>query len=194
MPPDGGPATLLALARNPADLRAIALAGVIGESLRAGRVPLVRGMEEGDFQRLLARHFPGVTLANGAAPAVDPALDEFEDLVALLLDHAAEQDEDTRWLALAVASASLGDNHLWQDMGLPGRRELSELLRRWFPSLHARNTGDMKWKKFFYRQLCERAEVLICRSPSCAICSDFHHCFGPETGDAGAVRWLPRPG
>ncbi|HET9701500.1 MAG TPA: nitrogen fixation protein NifQ [Burkholderiales bacterium] len=193
MPPDGGPATLLALARNPADLRAVALAGVIGEALRAGRAPLIRGLEEDGFQRLLARHFPGASLANGAAAAADPALDEFEDLVALLLEHAADDAEDTRWLALAVASASLGDNHLWQDMGLPSRRELNELLRRWFPSLHARNAGDMKWKKFFYRQLCERAEVLICRSPSCAVCADYRHCFGPETADAGVVEWMPRP-
>ncbi len=39
----------------------------------------------------------------------------------------------------------------------------------------------MKWKKFFYRQYCEQAEVLICASPSCARCSDYPACFGPET-------------
>jgi nitrogen fixation protein NifQ len=191
--PDGGDRGLLALALDPGDLRAIAFAGVIGEALRSGRRPLIRGLAEAEFRRLLARHFPGAVLANGPSPRADPALDEFEDLVSLLLEHASDPGEDTRWLALAVASASLGENHLWQDMGLPSRRELNGLLRRWFPRLHARNTGDMKWKKFFYRQLCERAEVPICRSPSCAVCSDFHHCFGPETADAGVVRWIPRP-
>ncbi|MCX7161517.1 MAG: nitrogen fixation protein NifQ [Rhodocyclales bacterium] len=44
-----------------------------------------------------------------------------------------------------------------------------------------KNSGDMKWKKFFYRQLCEAAGVLICKSPSCANCCDYSHCFGAET-------------
>jgi nitrogen fixation protein NifQ len=191
--PDGGTWNLLACATNPDDMRAMAFAGAIAVALRDGRRPLIRGMDENEFQRLLARHFPGASLANGRCPAGDPSLDEFQDLVALLQEHAADDGEDTRWLALAVASAALGSNHLWQDLGLPSRRELNELLRRWFPSLHARNTGDMKWKKFFYRQLCERAEVLICRSPSCAACDDYHHCFGPETADPEPVRWMPRP-
>jgi nitrogen fixation protein NifQ len=40
----------------------------------------------------------------------------------------------------------------------------------------------MKWKKFFYRQLCERAGVPICKSPHCAECCDRALCFGPEEG------------
>jgi nitrogen fixation protein NifQ len=42
----------------------------------------------------------------------------------------------------------------------------------------------MKWKKFFYRQLCEKAQVPICKSPSCAICTDYKLCFAPEEGEA----------
>jgi nitrogen fixation protein NifQ len=49
-----------------------------------------------------------------------------------------------------------------------------------FPELAKRNVGDMKWKKFFYRQLCERAEVPICKSPNCADCVDYQACFGHE--------------
>ena len=67
-------------------------------------------------------------------------------------------------MAWRVALASLGNNHLWQDMGLASRAELSELLGRHFPGLVAKNTGNMKWKKFFYRQLCEREGLSICRS------------------------------
>lgn len=59
---------------------------------------------------------------------------------------------------------------------------LSCLLRENFPTLAALNTRDMKWKKFFYRQLCERAGVMICKSPNCAECCDFRACFGPEDG------------
>jgi nitrogen fixation protein NifQ len=38
----------------------------------------------------------------------------------------------------------------------------------------------MRWKKFFYRQLCEQADVLICKSPSCGVCCDYASCFGAE--------------
>lgn len=106
--------------------------------------------------------------------------DEVQDVQALLLDHAdpaAGPTAQCQAVALAVALACLGDNHLWQDLRLAHRGELNALLRHWFPRLAAKNTGDMKWKKFFYRQLCEAAEVLICKSPSCAVCSDYVHCF-----------------
>lgn len=108
-------------------------------------------------------------------------LDEFDDIVELLWEHAREQNSATRELALFIANASMGDNHLWQDMGLPNRAALSALMQANFPRLVEKNAGDMKWKKFFYRQLCERAEVLICKSPSCGVCCDYDKCFGPET-------------
>lgn len=110
--------------------------------------------------------------------------DEAVDLVALLLEHAdpaAGTPGDLEAVAERVAMACLGDNHLWQDLQLASRAELSALMRRWFPALVAKNAGDMKWKKFFYRQLCERADILICKSPSCGVCTDHALCFGPET-------------
>lgn len=48
-----------------------------------------------------------------------------------------------------------------QDMGLPSRKVLSQPMTERLWGLAARNLGDMKWKKFFYRQLCERAGVPI---------------------------------
>jgi nitrogen fixation protein NifQ len=50
-------------------------------------------------------------------------------------------------------------------------------MRRHFRGLAELNDRDMKWKKFFYRQLCQREGVLICKSPNCDICSDFSLCF-----------------
>lgn len=114
----------------------------------------------------------------------DNRMDEFDDIVALLLEHACDNSAATRELALFIAQACMGDNHLWQDMRLPNRTALSELMRARFPTLAAKNTGDMKWKKFFYKQLCERADIFICRSPSCGICIDYDKCFGPENGPA----------
>jgi nitrogen fixation protein NifQ len=109
--------------------------------------------------------------------------DEVIDLVALLLDHAdpaAGSRPQIEAMAERVALGCLGDNHLWQDMQLGSRAELSALMGRWFPALVAKNHADMKWKKFLYRQLCEREQILICKSPSCAVCVDRPVCFGPE--------------
>jgi len=109
--------------------------------------------------------------------------DEVDDVLALLLAHAdaaAGSAEDIARMAETVAVACLGDNHLWQDLQLPSRAELTALMAHWFPALKARNSADMKWKKFLYKQLCERAEIQICKAPSCAVCSDHPLCFGPE--------------
>jgi nitrogen fixation protein NifQ len=109
--------------------------------------------------------------------------DEIDDLMALLLDHAdrsAGPKAELYHMAWLIACASLGDGHLWQDMGLPSRDALSLLIHRWFPALSARNVDNMKWKKFFYRQLCLKEEILICKSPSCSDCADYGRCFGQE--------------
>ncbi len=128
-----------------------------------------------------------VFLVPGAAPEIAAReasrYDELDDLVVLLVEHGAADagsPDELRAMARTVALACLGDNHLWQDLRLASRSELSALMARWFPALAARNTRDMKWKKFLYKQLCEREEVFICRSPSCAICCDYAKCFGPE--------------
>lgn len=111
---------------------------------------------------------------------MDDKCDERDDLLTLLLDHRADAGEAHARAARAVAEAAMKENHLWQDMDLPHRQALSDLLREHFPSLAARNTGNMKWKKFFYRQLCERAGVPICKAPHCAECHDRALCFAPE--------------
>jgi nitrogen fixation protein NifQ len=116
------------------------------------------------------------------APVTQRA-DEVEDLVALLLEHAdprAGAPAEIAMVAERVAVGCLGDNHLWQDMRFASRAELGALLRHWFPALVAKNHADMKWKKFFYKQLCERAGLFICKAPSCAVCVDRPQCFGPE--------------
>jgi nitrogen fixation protein NifQ len=110
--------------------------------------------------------------------------DEVQDVMALLLDHAdpvAGPDHERAAMAETVAVACLGDNHLWQDLQLASRSELSALMRHWFPVLVARNSQDMKWKKFLYKQLCEKEEIQICKAPSCAVCTDRPVCFGPES-------------
>ncbi len=109
--------------------------------------------------------------------------DEVDDVATLLREHAdacAGSDAAMAWMAETVAVGCLGDDHLWQDLQLPNRAALSALLAHWFPRLAAKNDRDMKWKKFFYKQLCEREALFICKAPSCAVCSDYAMCFDPE--------------
>lgn len=121
------------------------------------------------------------------ADRMESRRDEIVDLMSLLRDHAdpgADSAEAVDTVAWAIACASLGDNHLWQDLGLPSRLELSALIGHWFPRLAALNTHNMKWKKFLYKQLCLREELLICKAPSCDVCPDHRVCFGPEEAPA----------
>lgn len=103
--------------------------------------------------------------------------DEIEDLVALLMEHATYPGVLSRHLARALAEASMGPNHLWEDLGLLNRVQLNELMQEHFTSLRVLNVNNMRWKKFFYRTLCERADILICKSPHCEQCDDKPQCF-----------------
>jgi nitrogen fixation protein NifQ len=174
------PQKLLEHARQADDLLTIAFAGVMAQASISGRRPLIRGLSEARFKKLLNEYFLTQGVSNEMGSGAPSGMDEFDDLSKLLLENRAETSEPLAWLALAVASAAMGENHLWQDMGLPSRKVLSTLMNQCFPSLAAKNTGDMKWKKFFYRQLCEQADVPICKSPHCAECCDYAICFGAE--------------
>jgi len=180
--------SLMAHARNPLDSVTRALAGAIA-SAAAGHIEapnLALGLSRSRYSALLAQHFPGAesqtcvcgeACREGCRPLRG---DEFQDLVELLLSHRSNEEDATEWLAYAIASACMGGNHLYQDMGLPNRQALSELLKQHFTRLFEKNAGNMKWKKFFYKQLCDQAQVRVCQAPSCQVCDDYWNCFGPE--------------
>jgi nitrogen fixation protein NifQ len=138
------------------------------------------GLDATDFRSLMTRHFPGFGLPARLARAPDLGERgiEWDDLLALLMQYRAGNDASETWLALIVATACMGSDHLWQDLGLWQRADLTQLMARNFPGLTALNTQDMKWKKFLYKQLCNRAGVYACRAPSCEVCVDYTKCFG----------------
>ncbi|MGE5477322.1 MAG: nitrogen fixation protein NifQ [Bacteroidales bacterium] len=140
------------------------------------------GLPPGELARLQRRYFPAAGwLADGSAGDLGEDALEEPDLRRLLADNATRPgDEAAVWLAAMVARRSLRPEHLWQDLGLSARSDLNGLLHRHFAPLAARNTRDMKWKKFFYRQMCEDEGVSICKSPVCDTCSDYPLCYGPE--------------
>lgn len=166
----------------------IALAGVLaGRRAQLGPAwqPLY-GVSSEELERLCLTHFPGVPAISlwqpGSLPEPADCAEalELQDLLELLLAHRSVSDEGSRWLAHAMATACLGADHLWQDLRLTSRAVLRELFEGFFYSLALRNRADMKWKKFLYRQLCEQAQIRVCKSPSCGMCSDYKACFGPE--------------
>lgn len=141
------------------------------------------GLDSDRFRAMLNRYFPALDAGvcsehcEGCRPLRS---DEFADLVTLFLAHRAHNGPEVEWLAHAIASACMGGNHLYQDMGLADRQALSSLLKQHFTRLFDKNIGNMKWKKFFYKQLCDQAEVQVCQAPSCQVCNDYWNCFGPE--------------
>lgn len=116
----------------------------------------------------------------GALAQAGERHDEYQDVRALLLDGARETTPEVVELAACVARACLGDDHLWHDLGLPERAALSALLHAHFPMLAARNVNNMRWKKFFYNQLCAQVGIRACRAPSCGVCANLDECFGSE--------------
>lgn len=140
------------------------------------------GLGRKEYGRLLATYFPGPAgplgrLKDGTAEDIP----ELEDIVTLLLDHRAQRRQSEVWVARIIAAGCAGRDHLWQDLGLANRNELSQLLWINFPGLARANTGDMKWKKFIYKLMCERDGTYVCPAPSCRECADHPLCFSPET-------------
>jgi nitrogen fixation protein NifQ len=133
---------------------------------------------------MMEHHFPGARLpaAGPRAPtAWDPRLtEERGELIKLLDLHRAGVEIAETWIGTIVASGCMASDHLWQDLGLWSRHDLSALMIRNFPALAAKNDRDMRWKKFLYKQLCEQEGIYLCRAPSCAQCVDYPLCFSPE--------------
>ncbi|MES9990869.1 MAG: nitrogen fixation protein NifQ [Candidatus Thiodiazotropha sp.] len=148
-----------------------------------GAMPEWLGLGEPGYYLMMACHFPDIdalSLSEGAS-AVDPErMDEMDDLKKLLLQNRSGVTESEIWMADIVVAGCMGSDHLWQDLGLWQRADLSRLMMECFEPLAKRNDRDMKWKKFLYKQLCETEGIYTCRSPSCEVCVDYDNCFGSE--------------
>ncbi len=158
--------------------RSLLASMIAGQSAGSGCLPHHLGLGEPVFTELLGNFFPGFhSLGRQQSPESIP---EWSDLQKLLLDHRAAECDSELWIADILATACAGRDHLWQDLGLANRDELSNLMWVNFPKLASANVGDMKWKKFLYRQFCAIEGIYVCPAPSCGECKDHAKCFGPE--------------
>jgi nitrogen fixation protein NifQ len=152
-------------------------------ALGSGALPQYLGMSRDSFTRMLDTRFQGFRFDESLMDKAEleaERLDEHNEVLQLMLGHVAGQAEAESWVAEIVTSACQGQDHLWQDLGLRSRVDLSDLMSVHFPALAAKNDKDMKWKKFIYKQLCITEGIYTCRAPSCEVCSDYDNCFGPE--------------
>ncbi|WP_083608019.1 nitrogen fixation protein NifQ [Teredinibacter haidensis] len=161
---------------------------------RAGAscLPNTLGLASEQYKTLIHRHLPGIdqlglarnehVWENGEIrqELLDLKLEEIQELTQLLLKHRKQKDISEEWLASILSAGCMGNSHLWRDLGLPSRDHLKALIRTNFPTLADLNTQNMRWKKFFYKQLCEQQGHYLCRSPSCDICPSHEECFGEE--------------
>jgi nitrogen fixation protein NifQ len=109
--------------------------------------------------------------------------EEEVSVLELLAAELASTSPLGRFLPAILARRAMEPNHLWEDLGLMSRPDLTQLMARHFPGLAARNPG-MRWKRFLYRSLCERQGFVACAAPSCAQCDEFSICFDGEDGES----------
>ncbi|MFL9902031.1 nitrogen fixation protein NifQ [Paraburkholderia fungorum] len=143
------------------------------------------GLPPRAWRALLERHFahaPASVLAPWSAlPPVDTRehAQFVETLHALLLTHAstAVDANDAQCLASIIAHACLRPDHLWRDLGLAGREEVTWMLTRYFPTLVVLNVGNLRWKKFLAQQRALSVGLEPGPAPGCPGCEDYGHCF-----------------
>lgn len=144
------------------------------------------GLQPHEWRALLARHFAhaaAFTLPPGVSPASINANDEHAAFVrtlhALLLTHASAtvHADDAHCVAAIVAHACLRPDHLWRDLGLAGRDEVTWMLTRYFPTLVALNVASWRWKKFLAAQRALSLGLQPGPAPGCPGCEDYGYCF-----------------
>lgn len=145
------------------------------------------GLEGDDLLALLQFLRLDGQFAFGAVRQVEP---EDEELMvrALLLQNCSVEGPVGPWLSAIVARRALEANHLWEDLGLALRADLTKLLLRHFAAIAGKNTRNMRWKKFLYRSLCEAEGFSMCPSPTCDACAEFEICYGDDSGESALAR------
>jgi nitrogen fixation protein NifQ len=177
---------LVARAAEGATPDAILFARLIAAREMRDELPLL-GLSRAQLRDLFERHFAHCELPAAARdmspiPLFDAAHADFvAALRTLLLQHASDSVsiDDAQCLTSIIAHACLRPDHLWRDLGLSGREEVSVMLDRYFPTLVARNVANLRWKKFLAQQLAFSLGKEPGPAPGCPGCEDFAVCFPP---------------
>ncbi len=150
-----------------------------------GGMPAYLGFERETFEGMVDYYFPKAGLSFGVAQTHFEEMKrlrgaEKDELRTLLSRYCEAGGEEQAWVTDILVTGCMGNDHLWQDLGLWSRTVLKVFMEDNFPRLALKNEQDMKWKKFLYKQLCSQEGIYTCRSPSCEVCIDYANCFGGE--------------
>jgi len=146
------------------------------------------GLDDSDLVSILAAYFPDVDhsllLQSPESTKELPPLYNSE-VLAILLSHVPVEPGNRNlhrsvWLAHILAARAALPGHLWIAMGLFERPQLTAAIRRYLPSLAVANHQNMRWKRYLYKQVCERNGGVMCKAPNCGVCSDYALCFAVD--------------
>ncbi|HEY4298454.1 MAG TPA: nitrogen fixation protein NifQ [Paraburkholderia sp.] len=145
------------------------------------------GLQPREWHALLERHFAhaGASVLPRGVGVISINASQYASFIdtlhALLLTHAsaAVHPGDAHCVATIIAHACLRPDHLWRDLGLAGRDEVTWMLTRYFPSLVALNVANLRWKKFLAAQRALSLGLQAGPAPGCPGCEDYGYCF-PE--------------
>lgn len=171
------------------DLLGRAIIGVVNQ-VQDGRLPVffrTLGLPLTEWRQVRKLCDPASADWESVSAAGDSAPPTFHGLVALLTAHGVATTDAARtgWLAHAIAAACHGERHLWQDLGMAGREDVSHLLETCFRPLFLRNTQNLKWKRFLFAELGKAQGKPDLRPPGCSECDHLPICFPPSaTGGA----------
>lgn len=171
------------LSADARDFASILTLGLMERNRGEGTLPDLLGLDHMALEALAQIYFPGADLPDLSLERREPSQEQIT-LSLLLRWRGGAGTPESVWLADIIARRSMQPNHLWQDLGLPDRATLSALMSRHFRRLVALNTNNMRWKKFFYRQVCADQDFALCLAPTCGECEEYDECFAPETGPA----------
>lgn len=141
------------------------------------------GLPQPAWRALLERHFVHASASAplSALPLVDTGEHAaFVDTLRTLLltySNSTVDASDAHCLASIIAHACLRPDHLWCDLGLAGREEVTWMLTRYFPRLVELNVGNLRWKKFLAQQRALSLGLEPGPAPGCPGCEDYGHCF-----------------
>ncbi|CUJ47710.1 nitrogen fixation protein NifQ [Achromobacter xylosoxidans] len=169
-------------------------ATVIGKSLAHGDLART-GLSSVELAEVLASVFPGTQdgataaladlqarLLAYATPGQASPQPDFTRLLRVLLEACGGPAVTTPWVTSVLAHACLRPDHLWRDLGLKDRDDVTALLTRHYPGLVARNTQNLRWKKFLAYSAFEHAGLPAAAAPGCSDCEDRGFCYGASAG------------
>lgn len=178
---------------------ACAFSLALDETLEGQPLHATLGLDRAELVAMTDKLFPharelvdslSATRELGAPCAPDAgaiARSEDERCIRELLIRLGTMGTDLEtWLAGIIARRALQPRHLWEDLGLRNRSELNWLIERHFERVAAKNTRNMRWKKFLYRTICRDEGMGICLAPTCEECDDRDECFGSDGANTTA--------